>query len=273
MSFAPGIARTSAVSGGIGPNSARDRGASGTIAGVRQRGATSRSCCMVSAASHDADSCFAPRQVWLRGAQNARRATVSEMRLYALGRILAFAAALEVGTGLVLLIDPAVVVRLLLGAGDAGEATLLGRFFGHRFGCAGIGVLAEPGAGAEQFVGFSGYVDVQRADSAVPRLSRHVRPTLGLVVMARRCAARRRGAVTGLEVARRGMEQGDQEIAVAMHALGAIVPIAETPISNFATGAPFRFATGRWTWSNNRLRQLQASRLRKVHSTSRKTSG
>jgi len=93
---------------------------------------------MVSAASHDADSCFAPRQVWLRGAQNARRATVSEMRLYALAKILAFAAALEVGTGLVLLIDPAVVVRLLLGAGDAGEATLLGRFFGIALAALGL---------------------------------------------------------------------------------------------------------------------------------------
>ena len=52
------------------------------------------------------------------------------MRLDALARILAFAAALEVGTGVVLLIDPAIVVRLLLGAGDSAEATLLGRFFG-----------------------------------------------------------------------------------------------------------------------------------------------
>ena len=52
------------------------------------------------------------------------------MRLYALAKILVFAATLEVGTGLVLPIDPAVVVGLLLGAGDSGEATLLGRFFG-----------------------------------------------------------------------------------------------------------------------------------------------
>jgi hypothetical protein len=52
------------------------------------------------------------------------------MRFDALAKILAFAAAVEVGTGVVLLIDPAVVVRLLLGAGDSAEATLLGRFFG-----------------------------------------------------------------------------------------------------------------------------------------------
>ena len=38
------------------------------------------------------------------------------MRLYALAKILVFAATLEVGTGLVLPIDPAVVVGLLLGA-------------------------------------------------------------------------------------------------------------------------------------------------------------
>lgn len=52
------------------------------------------------------------------------------MRLDALTKVLAFAAVLEVGTGLVLLIDPAIVVRLLLGVGDSGEGTLLGRFFG-----------------------------------------------------------------------------------------------------------------------------------------------
>jgi hypothetical protein len=51
------------------------------------------------------------------------------MRSAALARILAFAAALEAGTGLVLLIDPAIVARLLLGLDGADVATL-GRFFG-----------------------------------------------------------------------------------------------------------------------------------------------
>ena len=45
-------------------------------------------------------------------------------------RILAFAAVVEVGTGLVLLIDPAIVVALLLGAEVSGVGTLLGRCFG-----------------------------------------------------------------------------------------------------------------------------------------------
>ena len=42
-------------------------------------------------------------------------------------KILAFAAVVEVGTGLVLLIDPAIVVTLLLGAEVSGVGTLLGR--------------------------------------------------------------------------------------------------------------------------------------------------
>jgi hypothetical protein len=52
------------------------------------------------------------------------------MRVVALRNFLAFAATLECGTALALLIDPAIVVRLLLGAGDFSGATLLGRFFG-----------------------------------------------------------------------------------------------------------------------------------------------
>src|SRR5258708_1390481 len=45
-------------------------------------------------------------------------------------RILAFAAVAEVGTGLVLMIDPALVVALLLGAEVSGVGTPLGRCFG-----------------------------------------------------------------------------------------------------------------------------------------------
>ena len=47
-----------------------------------------------------------------------------------LARTLAFAAIVEVGTGLVLMIDPAIVVTLLLGAEVDGEGILLGRCFG-----------------------------------------------------------------------------------------------------------------------------------------------
>jgi O-antigen ligase len=45
-------------------------------------------------------------------------------------RVLAFAAAVEIGTGLVLLVDPALVVQLLLGEPAVGVAVLLGRCFG-----------------------------------------------------------------------------------------------------------------------------------------------
>jgi len=55
---------------------------------------------------------------------------VSETTGDALRKILAFAAVVEVGTGLVLMIDPAIVVKLLLGADVAGLAIALGRCFG-----------------------------------------------------------------------------------------------------------------------------------------------
>ena len=47
-----------------------------------------------------------------------------------LRKILAFAAVVEFGTGLVLMIDPGIVVALLLGAEVSGVGTLLGRGFG-----------------------------------------------------------------------------------------------------------------------------------------------
>jgi hypothetical protein len=53
---------------------------------------------------------------------------VSEMNHNTTGKILAFAAVAEAGTGLVLMIDPAIVIRLLLGAEISGA--LVGRFFG-----------------------------------------------------------------------------------------------------------------------------------------------
>ena len=47
-----------------------------------------------------------------------------------LKKILAFSAVVEIGTSLVLMIDPAIVVRLLLGADVAGVAIAVGRCFG-----------------------------------------------------------------------------------------------------------------------------------------------
>src|SRR5258707_15448091 len=55
---------------------------------------------------------------------------VSEMSLDSQGRILAFGAVVEAATGLALLMDPAFVVTLLLGAELSGAETLLGRCFG-----------------------------------------------------------------------------------------------------------------------------------------------
>jgi Ca2+/Na+ antiporter len=45
-------------------------------------------------------------------------------------KVLVFAAAVEAGTGLALIVDPAIVVTLLLGAEVSGMGTLLGRCFG-----------------------------------------------------------------------------------------------------------------------------------------------
>jgi hypothetical protein len=53
---------------------------------------------------------------------------VSETNHNPLGKILAFAAVAEAGTGLVLMVVPAIVIRLLLGAEISGA--LVGRFFG-----------------------------------------------------------------------------------------------------------------------------------------------
>jgi Ca2+/Na+ antiporter len=55
---------------------------------------------------------------------------MSEMGRNFQRNLLTFAAIVEVGTGLVLMIDPALVAALLLGAEVSGVATLLGRCFG-----------------------------------------------------------------------------------------------------------------------------------------------
>jgi len=55
---------------------------------------------------------------------------VSEAGFDAPRKVLAFAALVEIGTGLALMIVPATVVALLLGASEPGEETPLGRFLG-----------------------------------------------------------------------------------------------------------------------------------------------
>src|SRR5882672_6782765 len=64
------------------------------------------------------------------GGEAVRTVPVSETSLNTLRKILAFAAVVEVGTGLALMIGPAMVVRLLLGAEVSGVGTMLGRCFG-----------------------------------------------------------------------------------------------------------------------------------------------
>ena len=60
-------------------------------------------------------------------------------------KILAFAAVVEVGTGVVLMVDPAIVATLLLGVEVSGAGTLLGRCFGITL--LALGVACLPGRG------------------------------------------------------------------------------------------------------------------------------
>ena len=77
---------------------------------------------------------------------------MSETSHNTLAKILAFATFVEVGTGLVLMVDPAIVVTLLLGVGVSGAGILLGR-------CFGIALLA---------LGLACWPSRQRAESGSP---------------------------------------------------------------------------------------------------------
>jgi hypothetical protein len=68
---------------------------------------------------------------------------LSEYNLNLPERILAFAAVVEVGTGLILMIDPVIVVTLLLGVDVSGTGILLGRCFG--IAVLSLGVACWPG--------------------------------------------------------------------------------------------------------------------------------
>jgi Ca2+/Na+ antiporter len=63
-------------------------------------------------------------------AEQVRKVTVSKTRLDDRSKLLAFAAVVEAGTGLALMIDPTIVVTLLLGVKVSAVGTLLGRCFG-----------------------------------------------------------------------------------------------------------------------------------------------
>ncbi len=55
---------------------------------------------------------------------------MDEAKFNNLGKILAFSAVVEVGTGLALMIDPAIVIALLLGTSEPGMGIPLARFLG-----------------------------------------------------------------------------------------------------------------------------------------------
>ena len=59
-----------------------------------------------------------------------------------INKILAFASIVEVSTGFVLIVAPALLVRLLIGAEISGAGTLL-CYVRHRVARSGIGVLAN----------------------------------------------------------------------------------------------------------------------------------
>ena len=78
---------------------------------------------------------------------------MSETSVITLRRILVFAAIVEIGTALVLMIDPAIVVTFLLGTELSGVGTLLGRCFGIALFALGVacwpkGQSAERGSPA-----------------------------------------------------------------------------------------------------------------------------
>jgi Ca2+/Na+ antiporter len=68
---------------------------------------------------------------------------VNESGLDTQRKILAFAAVVETGTGLALMIDPVIVARLLLGAELPDVGTVLGRCFG--IALLALGVACWPG--------------------------------------------------------------------------------------------------------------------------------
>jgi hypothetical protein len=85
---------------------------------------------------------------------------VSKANLNALGKTLAFAAVVEIGTALIVMIDPAIVVKLLLGAELSGVAALLGRCFGIALLALGLACWPDrqqPGSNAPAFRGMLVY--------------------------------------------------------------------------------------------------------------------
>jgi hypothetical protein len=85
---------------------------------------------------------------------------VNEASHNSLTKILTLAAVVEIGTGLVLMIDPAIVVKLLLGIEDSNVGTLLGRFLGVALFSLGVACWPgrpEPTTGVQSFRGMLAY--------------------------------------------------------------------------------------------------------------------
>lgn len=61
-------------------------------------------------------------------------------------RVLGFASSIEIGTGFILILTPAILCRLLLGVEVSGDAALLARFFGIALLC--LGLACWPGGDA-----------------------------------------------------------------------------------------------------------------------------
>lgn len=72
-------------------------------------------------------------------------------------RILIFAAVVESGTGLVLMVDPGIVARLLLGVELSGPAPVLGRCFGIALLALGLACWPRPSVGAPVVRGMGTY--------------------------------------------------------------------------------------------------------------------
>jgi hypothetical protein len=72
------------------------------------------------------------------------KAAMSEMNGGPLKKILAFSSLVEIGTGVVLIIDPAIVVMLLLGADVAGVPIAVARCFG--IALFALGLACWPGS-------------------------------------------------------------------------------------------------------------------------------
>ena len=128
---------------------------------------------------------------------------MSGARLNNLGKTLAIAAVIEVGTGLALIIDPAKVIALLLGTIEAGLGIPLARFLG--IALLALGLACWPGGNREEvrFEALPGDVDVQSVGRAVSGVRGHVRRSGRPAVVAGRCAACQCSAASDLDVAHR----------------------------------------------------------------------